>query len=105
MNTTRSTWLSDHLWAEQVELDLSGDVGDGWLAWLAGGEVAGFLGFAGAVAGGAGADGEGGGGGFQQERGGGGFLLVRGGKPRRGPSRRPGRGGSGAGRAGWPSGA
>src|SRR5258708_31407444 len=94
MNTTRSTWLSDHLWAEQVELDLSGDVGDGWLAWLAGGEVAGFLGFAGAVAGGAVADGEAGGEDFQQERGEGELWLVRGGKPRRCPSRRPGRAGS-----------
>jgi hypothetical protein len=64
-----------------VELDVAGDVGDGGLAWLAGGEVAGLLGFAGAVAFGAVADGEAGGEDFQQERGEGEFWLVRGEKP------------------------
>ncbi len=48
--------LSDHPWFEQVEADAPDDVGDGWLAGLAGGEVAGLLGFAGAVAVGAVAD-------------------------------------------------
>jgi hypothetical protein len=41
-----------------VELDVAFHVGDGGLAGLAGGEVAGFLGFSGAVALGAVADGE-----------------------------------------------
>jgi hypothetical protein len=77
-----------------VELDVSGDVDDRRLAWLAGGEVAGFLGFAGAVAFGAVADEGAGAEDFQQERGEGEFWLVRGGKPRRCPSRRPGRAGS-----------
>ena len=40
--------LSDHVRAEQVKLDFPGDVGDAGLAGLAGGEVAGFLGLAGA---------------------------------------------------------
>src|SRR5487761_1153513 len=40
--------LSDHVRAEQVELDFPDDVGDARLAGLAGGEVAGFLGLAGA---------------------------------------------------------
>src|ERR1017187_8451054 len=39
--------LSDHVRAEQVKLDSSGDVGDAGLAGLAGGEVAGFPGLAG----------------------------------------------------------
>src|SRR6266536_6129517 len=40
--------LSDYMRAEQVELDFPGDVGDARLAGLAGGEVTGFLGLAGA---------------------------------------------------------
>jgi len=40
--------LSDHVRAEQVELDLPDDVGDAGFTGLAGGEVAGFLGLAGA---------------------------------------------------------
>ena len=77
-----------------MELDVPGDVDDGGLAWLAGGEVAGFLGFAGAVALGAVADREARGEDFQQERGEGEFLLVRGKKPRRCPWRRLVRAGS-----------
>ncbi len=37
-------------WAEAVELDSSGDGGHTGLVWFAGGEVAGFLGLAGAGA-------------------------------------------------------
>jgi PPOX class probable F420-dependent enzyme len=69
--------LGDHPGFEEAELDVSLDVGDGGLAWLAGGEVAGFLGFAGAVALGAVADGGSGQEDFQQERGEGEFRLVR----------------------------
>ena len=77
-----------------MELDVPGDVDDGGLAWLAGGEVAGFLGFAGAVALGAVADRGARGEDFQQERGECEFLLVRGKKPRRCPWRRLVRAGS-----------
>ena len=84
----------DHSWAEQVKLDSSGDVGDAWLAGFSGGEVAGFLGSAGAVAVRAVADGGAGHEYSEQERGEGEIQLVRGGKPRRCPSRLPGRAGS-----------
>ena len=86
--------LSDHVRAEQVKLDFPGDVGDAGLAGLAGGEVAGLLGFprAGPVR--AVADGEAGHEDLEQERGERVIQLVRGGKPRRCPSRRPGRAGS-----------
>src|ERR1035441_8986835 len=79
---------------EQVELDFPDDVGDAGLTGLASGEVAGFLGFPGASPVGAVADEESGHEDFQQERGDGEFWLVRGKKPRRIPSRRPGRAGS-----------
>ena len=79
---------------EQVELDSAGDVGDAGLAGLAGGEVAGFLGLAGAAAVRAVADEGAGEKDLQQERGEGVPGLVRGEKPRRCPSRRPGRAGS-----------
>src|SRR6266513_4424034 len=86
--------LSDHVRAEQVELDFPDDVGDARLAGLAGREVAGFLGPAGA--GPVQADeGEGGGGeDLEQERGEREILVLRGKKPRRYPSRRPGHAGS-----------
>lgn len=80
--------------AEQVELYFPDDIGDARFAELAGGEVAGFLGLAGAgpvraVAG------EGGGGeDLEQERGEREIGLLRGKKPRRCPSRRPGHAGS-----------
>jgi hypothetical protein len=61
-----------------VKLDVSGYVDDGRLAWLAGGEVAGFLGFAGTVAVGAVADEGAGAEDFQQERGERQFWLIRG---------------------------
>jgi hypothetical protein len=64
-----------------VKLDVPGDVDDGGLAWFAGGEVAGFPGFAGAVALGAVADEGAGAEDLQQERGEGELWLVRGGKP------------------------
>jgi len=86
--------LGDLPWIEQVELDSAGDVGNAGLARLAGGEVAGFLGFPRASAVGAAADGEAGDEDLEQECGEGEFLLVRGEKPRRCPSRRPGRAGS-----------
>jgi hypothetical protein len=86
--------LGDHPGFEQVELDVAFHVGDGGLAGLAGGEVAGFLGFAGAVALGAVTDGEAGQEDLQQERGECEILLARGGKPRRCPSRPAGRAGS-----------
>ena len=86
--------LGDQPWAEQVKLDFPGDVGDAGLAGFSGGEVAGFLGFAGAVAVWAVADGGAGEEYFEQKRGEGVFELVRGGKPRRCPSRLPGRAGS-----------
>jgi len=70
--------LGDHPGFEQVELDVAFHVGDGGLAGLAGGEVAGFLGFAGAVAFGAVTDGEAGQEDPQQERGECEVLLVRG---------------------------
>jgi hypothetical protein len=79
--------LGDHPGFEQVELDVAFHVGDGRLTGFPGREVAGFLGFAGAVALGAVTDGEAGGEDLQQERGEGKILLVRGGKPRRCPLR------------------
>ena len=86
--------LSDHVRAEQVKLDFPGDVGDAGLAGLAGGEVAGFLGLAGAgpvrAVAGEGAGGED----LEQERGQREIGLLRGKKPRRCPSRRPGHAGS-----------
>jgi len=104
-NSTAASWhasgpgpnglaLSDHVRAEQVELDFPDDVGDARLTGLAGREVAGFLGLAGtgpvrAVAG------EGSGGkDLEQERGDGQVALVRGEKARRCLSRRPGHAGS-----------
>ena len=81
-------------WVEQVELDSAGDVGDAGLAGLSGGEVAGLLGFPGAGPAGAAADVEAGHEDLEQERGERVLELVRGGKPRRCPSRRPGRAGS-----------
>src|SRR6266496_6867740 len=82
--------LSDYMRAEQVELDFPGDVGDARLAGLAGGEVTGFLGLAGAGPVRA-VPGEGGGGeDLEQERGEREISLLRGEKPRRYPSRRPG---------------
>ena len=81
-------------WVEQVELDSAGDAGDAGLAGLAGGEVAGFLGFPGAGPAVAAADEEPGHEDLQQERGERVIGLVRGKKPRRCPSRRPGRAGS-----------
>ena len=86
--------LSDHVRAEQVKLDFPGDVGDAGLAGLAGGEVAGFLGLAGAGPVRAVPDEGGGGEDLQQERGEREIGLLRGKKPRRCPSRRPGRAGS-----------
>ena len=79
---------------EQVELDFPHDIGDAGLAGFAGGEVAGFPGFPRADPFGPVADGKAGDKDFEQERGEGEFWLVRGGKPRRYPSRRPGRAGS-----------
>ena len=86
--------LSDHVRAEQVKLDFPGDVGDAGLAGLAGGEVAGFLGLAGAGPVRAVADEGAGGEDLQQERCEREIGLLRGKKPRRCPSRRPGRAGS-----------
>jgi len=86
--------LSDHMRAEQVKLDFPGDVGDAGLAGLAGGEVAGFLGLAGAGPVRAVPDEGGGGEDLQQERGEREIGLLRGKKPRRCPSRRPGHAGS-----------
>ena len=86
--------LGDLPWVEQVELDSPHDVGDAGLAGLAGGEVAGLLGFPRAGPAGAAADEESGHEDLQQERGERVIRLVRGGKPRRCPSRRPGRAGS-----------
>jgi len=86
--------LNDHVRAEQVELDFPGDVSDAGLAGLAGGEVAGFLGLAGAGPVRAVPDEGGGGEDLQQERGEREIGLLRGKKPRRCPSRRPGRAGS-----------
>ena len=81
-------------WVEQVELDSPYDAGDAGLAGFSGGEVAGLLGFPGAGPAGAVADEESGHEDLQQERGEGEFPLIRGEKPRRCPSRRPGRAGS-----------
>src|SRR6266487_6532889 len=86
--------LSDYVRAEQVELDFPGDVGDAGLAGLAGGEVAGFLGLAGAGPVRPVADEGGGGEDLEQERGKREIGPLRGEKPRRYPSRRPGRAGS-----------
>ena len=86
--------LSDHVRAEQVKLDFPGDVGDAGLAGLAGGEVAGFLGLAGAGPVRAVADEGGGGEDLQQERGEREIGVLRGGKPRRYLSRRPAHAGS-----------
>jgi hypothetical protein len=73
--------LSDHMWAEQVELDFPDDVGDPRLAGLAGREVAGLLGPAGAgpvrAVPGEGARGED----LEQERGEREISLFRGKKP------------------------
>src|ERR1035437_2585349 len=86
--------LSDHVRAEQVELDFPDDVGDAGLAGLAGREVAGFLGLAEAGPGrgvaGEGARGED----LEQERGEREIGLLRGKKPRPYRSRRPGHAGS-----------
>ncbi len=86
--------LGDLPWAEQVELDSAGDAGDAGLAGLAGGEVPCLLGLprAGPVRAIAGE--EAGHEDLQQERGESEVGLVRGKKPRRCPSRRPGRAGS-----------
>ncbi len=89
-----SLLLGDLPGVEQVELDSPRDVGDAGLAGLPGGEVAGFLGFPRAGAARAAAGGEAGHEDLQQERGERVILLVRGKKPRRCPSRRPGRAGS-----------
>ncbi len=86
--------LSDHVRAEQVKLDFPGDVGDAGLAGLAGGEVAGFLGLAGAGPVRAVPDEGGGGEDLQQERGEREIGVLRGKKPRRCRSRRPGHAGS-----------
>jgi hypothetical protein len=86
--------LSGHVRAEQVELDSPDDVGDAALAGLAGREVAGFLGLAGAgpvrAVGDEGARGED----LEQECGEREIGLLRGKKPRRCPSRRLGHAGS-----------
>jgi hypothetical protein len=86
--------LGDLPGVEQVELDSPYDVGDAGLAGFSGGEVAGLLGLPGAGPAGAAADEESGYEDLEQERGEGELLLVRGKKPRRCPSRRPGRAGS-----------
>ena len=86
--------LDDLSGVEQVELDFPDDVGDAGLAGLAGGEVAGFLGFPRARPVRAVADEEPGHEDLQQERRDGEFWLVRGKKPRRILSRRLGRAGS-----------
>ena len=86
--------LGDLPGVEQVKLDFPGDVGDAGLAGLAGGEVAGFLGLAGAGPVRAVADEGGGGEDLQQEGGEREIGVLRGKKPRRCPSRRPGRAGS-----------
>ena len=86
--------LSDHVRAEQVELDFPDDVGDAGLTGLAGREVTGFLGLAGAgpvrAIAGEGARGED----LEQERGEREIGLLRGKKPRPCWSRRPGHAGS-----------
>ena len=70
--------LSDQVWAEQVELDFTDDVGDARLTGLAGREVTGFLGLAGAGPAGA-VPGEGAGGeDFELERGESEVLVLRG---------------------------
>ena len=86
--------LDDLPGAEQVELDFPHDVGDAGLAWLAGGEVAGLLGFPRAGPARAASDEEPGHEDLQQERGERVIGLVRWEKPRRYLSRRPGRAGS-----------
>jgi hypothetical protein len=91
---TNGLALSDHVRAEQVELDFPDDLDDARLTGLAGREVAGFLGLAGAgpvrAVAGEGARGED----LEQERGEREIGLLRGKKPRRYPSRRPGHAGS-----------
>jgi hypothetical protein len=89
-----SLLLGDLPGVEQVELDSPRDVGDAGLAGFSGGEVAGFLGFPRAGAARAAAGGEAGHEDLEQERGERVILLVRGKKPRRCPSRQPGRAGS-----------
>ena len=86
--------LSNHVRAEQVELDFPDDVGDARLAGLAGREVAGFLGLAGAgpvraVPGEAAGCQD-----LEQERGEREISLLRGKKPPRCPSRPAVRAGS-----------
>jgi hypothetical protein len=86
--------LNGRVRAEQVELDFSDDAGDARLTRLAGREVAGFLGLAGAGPVRA-IPGEGGWcEDLEQERGEREIGLLRGKKPRRCLSRRPGRAGS-----------
>jgi len=86
--------LSDQVRAEQVELDSPDDAGDARLTGLAGREVTGFLGLAGAgpvrTVAGEGARGED----LEQERGEREIGLLRGKKPRPCLSRRPGHAGS-----------
>ena len=77
-----------------MELDFPDDAGDARLAGFAGREVAGLLGLAGAGPVRAVADEGGGGQDLEQERGEREIGLLRGKKPRRCPSRRPGRAGS-----------
>ena len=73
--------LSDHVRAEQVKLDSPDDVGDARLTRLAGGEVTGFLGLAGAGPVRPVADEGGGGEDLQQERSEREIGLLRGKKP------------------------
>ncbi len=86
--------LSDHVRAEQVELDFPDDAGDARLIGLAGREVTGFLGLARAgpvrAIAGEGARGED----LEQERSEREIGLLRGKKPRPYRSRRPGHAGS-----------
>ena len=86
--------LSDLVRAEQVKLDFPDDVGDARLTGLTGGEVTGFLGLAGAGPVRAVTDEGAGGEDLEQERGERQIQVLRGKKPRRYPSRRPGRAGS-----------
>ena len=86
--------LGDVPGLEQVELDAPGDDRDAGLAWFPGGEVAGFLGLAGAGPVRAVANVEAGHEDLEQECGEGLAELVRGGKPRPWRSRRPVRAGS-----------
>jgi hypothetical protein len=81
--------LGDMPGLKQVKFDAPGDDRDAGLAWFPGGEVAGFLGLAGAGPVGAVANVEAGHEDLEQERGEGLAELVRGGKPRPWRSRRP----------------